>query len=119
MASCAGAKVTTDREEIRQWAEERGARPSCVRGTGGDGGTGMLRLDFPAYTGEDSLTEISWNDWFDKFDERGLALLHQDTNARGQKSNFNKIISRETAKARAEGDSKASVHHGRSRRRAA
>lgn len=93
----AGNRVLTDREEIRQWAEERGAHPSCVRGTGSKGDIGLLRLDFPGYTGEDKLEEISWDDFFEKFEEQGLSLLVQDKTARGQKSNFNKLISRETA----------------------
>jgi ferritin-like metal-binding protein YciE len=62
------AQPLTDHEEIREWAEERGAKPACVRGTGGAGDIGMLRLDFPGYTGGDSLQEISWDDWFEKFD---------------------------------------------------
>jgi len=91
------AQPLTDHEEIRQWAEERGGTPSCVRGTGDKGDIGMLRLDFPGYSGGDSLQPISWDDWFEKFDERGLALLVQDRTSRGQKSNFNKLVSRETA----------------------
>jgi hypothetical protein len=89
----------TDHEEIRQWAEERGATPSCVRGTGGKGDTGMIRLDFPGYSGAQSLQKISWDDWFQKFDENNLALIVQDSTARGQKSNFNKLVSRETAES--------------------
>lgn len=95
----AGSRVLSDREEIREWAEERGAKPSCVRGTGNKGDIGMLRLDFPGFTGEDKLEEISWDDFFEKFEERQLALLVQDQTARGQKSNFNKLVSRETAAA--------------------
>jgi hypothetical protein len=91
------AKTTTDHEEIRRWAESRGGRPSCVRGTGGGGDVGMLRLDFPGYEGEESLEEISWDDWFDKFDERGLALIYQERTAGGAESRFNKLVSRETA----------------------
>ena len=49
------------------------------------------------YSGADSLQEITWEEFFEKFDEQGLALLVQDKTARGQKSNFNKIIARETA----------------------
>jgi len=86
-------------EEIRQWAEERGATPVCVRRTGGRGDVGMIRLDFPGYGGEESLQEISWDEWFDKFDERNLALMVQETTARGQLSNFNKLVSRETVEA--------------------
>ena len=97
------ATATTDHEQIRQWAEERGAKPSCVRGTGGKGDTGMIRLDFPGYSGGDSLEEISWDEWFEKFDEQGLALLHQESTAAGQKSNFNKLVSRATAEASGSG----------------
>jgi ferritin-like metal-binding protein YciE len=90
------AQLLTDREEIRRWAEERGGTPSCVRGTGGAGDIGMLRIDFPGYSGGDSLQPISWDDWFEKFDERNLALIVQEKTGRGQKSNFNRIISRES-----------------------
>ncbi len=94
-------RVMTDPEEIREWAEDRGAVPSCVRGTGGRGDTGMIRLDFPGYSGEESLEEISWNDWGRKFEENGLALIVQDKTARGQKSNFNKLVKRSTVEQRA------------------
>jgi hypothetical protein len=93
----ASAKPLTDHEEIRRWAEERGAKPTCVRGTGGGEDVGMIRLDFPGFTGPDKLQEISWDEWFEKFDESGLALLVQNQTARGQRSNFNKLVNRETA----------------------
>jgi hypothetical protein len=114
----AQARVLTDHEEIRRWAEERNAEPACVRGTGGKGDIGMLRLDFPGYGGEQSLQHIDWDEWFDKFEERNLALLAQDETARGQKSNFNKLIARETAQARAAGDTKFSRRHPEKSRRA-
>src|SRR5690242_12372577 len=94
------SKTTTDHEEIRQWAEERGGRPACVRGTGGGEDVGMIRIDFPGYSGADSLEEISWDEWFQKFEESNLALLYQETTAGGQQSNFNKIISREAAQGK-------------------
>jgi hypothetical protein len=97
--SKAESKVTFDHDEIRRWADERNAKPACVRGTGGHGDIGMIRLDFPGYSGESSLEHISWEDWFKKFDERNLALLYQETTAAGERSNFNKIVSRETAEA--------------------
>lgn len=114
MPTRAEAKVTTDHDEIRQWAEERGARPTCVRNTGDEGDIGILRLDFPGYSGADSLEEISWEDFFEKFDERGLALLHQETTARGQRSNFNKLISRETAEQQGSGRSRERSARSRS-----
>jgi len=90
-----GSQTTTDHEEIRRWAEERGAQPACVKGTGGKKDIGLLRLDFPGYSGGKSLQHIGWDDFFKKFDERNLALIYQDTTAEGKKSNFNKLINRE------------------------
>ena len=91
------SRTLTDHDQIRNWAQERGARPACVRQTGGNGDVGMIRLDFPGYSGEQSLEEVSWDDWFRKFDESKLALLVQDETAGGEQSNFNKLIGRETA----------------------
>lgn len=86
--------VMTDHDQIRKWVESRGGRPACVKGTGGGGDVGMLRIDFPDYTGEESLRKISWDKWFDKFDKENLALLYQDTTDGTTPSRFNKIISR-------------------------
>lgn len=98
------SQVTTDHETIQNWAEERSAKPACVRGTGGKNDVGILRLDFPGYTGEDKLEPIEWDEWFEKFDERGLALLYQEETAAGERSNFNKLVSRETADTVEHGD---------------
>ena len=123
--SSAASRPLTDREEIRQWAEERGAHPACVRGTGGGEDVGMIRLDVPGYSGEQSLEPIEWDEWFEKFDDSGLALLVQETTAGGQKSNFNKLVSRETAeqanRGRGSSTKKSSGRSGggSSRRRAA
>ena len=94
------SRVLTDHDEIRRWAEERDAQPACVRGTGSEEDVGMIRLDFPGYSGETSLEPIEWEDWLQKFDENNLALLVEDETASGEPSNFNKIIGRETAAAR-------------------
>jgi ferritin-like metal-binding protein YciE len=97
--------MTTDHDEIRGWAEERGGNPACVQGTGGKGDIGMLRIEFPGKPNakDAKLQPISWDDFFEKFDERGLALVHQETTARGQKSNFNKLVSRQQEKTRTAG----------------
>jgi alkylation response protein AidB-like acyl-CoA dehydrogenase len=108
-----------DHDEIRQWAEERNARPASVRRTGGGEDVGIIRLDFPGFGGEGSLEHIEWDEWFQKFDESGLALLVQDTSADGQQSNFNKLISRETAEESSRKRPSGSTRGGRSRRKAA
>jgi hypothetical protein len=90
----ASAQAIVDHDQIRKWADARGARPACVKGTGGKGDTGMIRLDFPGFSGADSLKAIPWKQWFQQFDANNLALLVQAKTARGQKSNFNKLVSR-------------------------
>ena len=90
-------RTTTDHDEIRRWVEEHDGKPASVSGTEGGDAAGVLRIDFPGGAGEDRLEHISWDDWFEKFDQNNLALMVQDTTSSGQKSNFNKIVSRETA----------------------
>jgi hypothetical protein len=91
------SKMTHDHETIRTWAEERGGKPSHVKGTGGKDDPGLLRIDFPGYSGEGKLEEISWEDFFNKFDEQNLALVYEEVTSGGKKSNFNKLVSRESA----------------------
>ena len=94
----AKARMTTDHKEIRRWADERHAVPSCVEGTGGGKDAGVIRLDFPGYEG-DRLEEISWDEWFQKFDDNDLGLLIQDKTEDGKKSNFNKLVKRDSVEA--------------------
>jgi len=111
------SKTTTNHEQIRKWAEARGGTPSRVKGTGGGDDPGMIRLDFPGYSGAGSLEEISWDEWFEAFDDNDLALVYQEKTAEGEKSNFNKLIGRETPKERASGHPNASRRHGLSGKR--
>jgi hypothetical protein len=94
------AQVTTDHEMIRAWVEERGGHPAVVKRTRGRGGPGMLRVDYPGYSGEDTLQSIEWDEFFDVFDRRRLAFLHQDTTAEGEQSRFSKLVKRDSAAAR-------------------
>jgi hypothetical protein len=109
------SKTTRDHDEIRRWAEERGGKPAHVKSTGSAEDTGILRIDFPGYSGGGNLEPISWEDFFEKFDERGLALVYQEETAGGQKSNFNKLISAESAdESAAAGRRKVRSRSGRS-----
>ncbi len=104
------SKTTNDHEEIRRWAEERGGKPAHVKATGSGEDIGILRIDFPGFGGEGRLEPITWEQFFEKFDERGLSLIYQEHTAAGQRSNFNKIVSAETAQENEERTS-----HGKSR----
>ena len=102
MASTRGsAQTTTDHATIRKWVEERGGHPARVKGTEGGHDAGLLRIDYPGYSGEDSLEEIGWDEWFEGFEQHKLAFLYEDD----KDSRFSKLISRD--------DKGGGAHHGR------
>lgn len=92
------SKTTTDHEVIKRWVEERGGHPATVKGTGDGDEAGVLRIDFPGYSGEGRLEKISWEEFFEKFDEKKLAFLYQDETSGGKESRFFKFVSQDTAK---------------------
>ena len=94
------SQITTDRETIRRWAEARGGRPATVRSTESGGEPGVLRIDFPGGE-EEAFEEISWDDFFDKFDEKGLAFLYQEKTASGKPSRFFKLVARDEKRSSA------------------
>ena len=82
------ARTTTDHKTIRDWAEARGGHPARVKGTGAADDAGLLRLDFGAP--EESLEPITWEEFFDKFDQSDLALLYEDE----PENRFSKLVRR-------------------------
>lgn len=58
------------------------------------GGETPLRFDFPGGAGDESLEQISWDEWFEKFDSQGLALLYQEKKASEEGSTFFKLVNR-------------------------
>lgn len=90
------SKRTRDHDLIRQWVEERGGRAAVVKDTKGKGeGVGVLRINFPGYSGRESLEEISWDEFFKTFEEKNLIFLYQDETRNGQQSRFFKFITEE------------------------
>lgn len=86
--------TTTDHDEIRKWVESNNGKPASVKGTGDGDEAGVLRIDFPGGAGKESLEHISWDDWFEKFDENKLAFLYQSKKASGEDSTFFKLVNR-------------------------
>ena len=60
---------TTDHTHIRRWAEGRGGMPSIVEGS-----EAQLRFDWGE--GDESLMRLTWGEFFDLFEEQGLAFSH-------------------------------------------
>ena len=87
------SKTTTDLNVIKKWAEERDGKPTKVKGVGGKY-DGIIRINFPGYSGEDTLEDISWDEWYKIFQDRKLAFLYQDETAGGKESRFFKLVER-------------------------
>jgi hypothetical protein len=87
------SKSTTDHSEIQKWAEKRDGKPAIVEGTDKNGG-GLLRINFPGYA-EDNLKEISWDEFFEIFDDNDLQFLYQDETKDGEESRFSKFVKKE------------------------
>jgi hypothetical protein len=77
----ASAARTRNHEKIREWAEARGGKPARVKGT-----KGLLRIDFG--DPEQTLEQISWDDFFDRFDEADLDFLFSAED----QNRFNKFV---------------------------
>lgn len=95
----ADSKQTTDHEEIKRWAKDRGGKPAAVATTGSDNDPGILRIDFEGYGADaddpnSQLEEITWDDFFAKFEDNNLAFLYQEETAAGETSRFYKLVSR-------------------------
>lgn len=91
----ARANITTDHETIQKWAETRGGKPATVRSTERGGEAGILRLDFDPP--DEGLEKISWDEFFEKFDEADLAFLYQEKTKSGKTSRFHKFVDRSRA----------------------
>jgi hypothetical protein len=102
------SKTTRDHDEIRKWAEARGAVPAEVKGTERGNEPGILRFEFPGApnSNDEKLEQISWEDFFRKFDENELEFVYQEKTADGKRSNFNKFVYPESQKQAAGKSSK-------------
>ena len=108
MSSASTAQKTTDHDFIRHWVEQRRGRPARVRQTAPGkpkarkGSEGILRIDFDPP--DEALEKISWDDFFEKFEDADLAFLYQDKTAGGKPSRFHKFVSRDSVDADEEED---------------
>jgi hypothetical protein len=89
----AHAETTTDRKLIQRWIEQRGGQPAKVKGTEGEDGEGILRVDFAE--SDDKLQPIAWEEFSKTFEDRSLAFLYQDKKSDGKQNRFFKFVRRD------------------------
>ena len=81
---------TTDHDEIRKWVEARGGFPARVKQTGRGKDPGVLRIDYPGYSGQQTLERVDWDEFFEWFDRDKLAFVYQNK----PNSRFSKLVRR-------------------------
>jgi hypothetical protein len=92
------ARILTNREDIRQWAEARGGNPMLMDTPDGTGIRTLLQLTFGQHAintdgneGPDRIGGfhlVSWEEWFAALDEGNLALRVSDDPAGGSEAEF-------------------------------
>lgn len=96
------SKTTTNHDEIQKWVEKNGGCPARVKATGrGKNDPGILRIDYPGFSGQDTLVKMDWDAWFEAFDASGLAFVYQPS------TRFSKLVSRTAAAAKKRSSSRS------------
>ncbi|MEL6311520.1 MAG: hypothetical protein AAGJ53_02505 [Pseudomonadota bacterium] len=89
----ADTSTTTDHDTIRAWTTKRQGYPAHVTETATDGEPGILEIGFQNPDGR--LKELSWDEFFEAFEENKLAFLHAEEDDDGGLSRFCKFVSRD------------------------
>lgn len=95
-------RTTTDHDEIREWAEARDAEPRRVTGAddgehrdGEDVDLESLRIDFPKAEDDPNLEPVSWDAFFENFEDADLAFRYQDRKHDGEQSYYHRFVRRD------------------------
>ena len=87
----ANSATTTDHTAIKEWTEQHKGVPSVIEATANGNDSRMLRIHFPEESEDNNaFREISWDTFFDTFEQRELAFLHSTDGD----STFHKFVAR-------------------------
>ena len=77
------ANATTDHALVRELVEQGDGYPAHLAESEGTGDGGLLRIGSERGDPDDSLKEISWDEFFDEFEEKELMLVYEDADDPG------------------------------------
>lgn len=83
------SKFTKNHEAIKEWVEERGGKPIVEENE-----EITLLIDFDKKNKEKNY--VSWNDFFEDFDEEQLMFLYQDKTPEGETSYYYRFVPKRT-----------------------
>jgi hypothetical protein len=84
----AAGKVTTDRDFIIQWVEQRGGWPAVRKNAPGSRSDGTLLIGFPETDPGVRINRISWEEFFTQFERARLSFIYEETGPDGELSRF-------------------------------
>jgi hypothetical protein len=84
-------RITIDHETIKRWAKERGGYPATVSGSHSGTEVGVLRIGFGD---EEELEQIGWDEFFEKFEDKALAMRYRDEPAASGSERFHEFFKR-------------------------
>lgn len=92
-----GTHLTSDHEFIRNWATERNGRPVTIQSATREAlNQPEVRILFPDYnTDKYNINPLSWDEFFERFEQSNLALLYQERSWTGGESRFCILVDRE------------------------
>lgn len=94
-------KVTTNHEEIKSWITTHDGKPDLIQTPGVGNSEEGLRIDFPGKEDEEYFNEntksedISWNEFFKRFEEWNLAFMYEEKTRGKNLSNAYRFIKRD------------------------
>lgn len=94
MADTTVRRITTDHDDIRHWAEERGGKPAVIREAAGALDPGEPRIKFSPR--ERTLQDVTWEEFFKALDKRKLAMLYIENPDGEDEDTFFRFVDRES-----------------------
>jgi hypothetical protein len=91
MALTEDHRVTIDHDTIRRWAEEREGYPATLEGSHPGTEAGVLRIGFE---GDEGVDRIGWDEFFEKFEQKALAMRIHNEPAKGGHDRFHEFFKR-------------------------
>jgi hypothetical protein len=88
------SRITINHDTIRDWIEDRNGYPAAVKSISSSDDPNPLRVEFSGYRGNEWLQPISWQAFFDYFEDQNLAFLYQDSASDGTLSRFYRFVPR-------------------------
>ncbi len=89
--------ATTDHQAIKEWVSRRDGRPAIAKRPEEVSHLRLLHVTFPHTSEAEAVVEITWDEFFEVFEEKELAFLRysQDELIIGDEAHFYQFVNRD------------------------